>query len=202
MLFDNNSKLLVVLVLAVVLIYLLNRNEPLSNDGTVSVEENPSAEVENMDEKVVGHESTTEHRVEAVSDESLVDEVVDITGNDLSLGSAAEIEAIGESVTEKNMKKLMEENEKNKLKFNSGDLLPQEVNNDWFETDFSHAQVNVNDENLVVTDKYVVGVNTVGQSLKNASYDLRAAPPCPKFSVSPWLQSTIEPDFNIKNLME
>ena len=49
---------------------------------------------------------------------------------------------------------------------------------------------------------YHVGVNTVGQSLKNPSYDLRAAPACPKFTVSPWGQSTIEPDFNIKNLME
>ena len=37
----------------------------------------------------------------------------------------------------------------------------KEVNNDWFETDFSHAQVNVDDSNLVVTDRYIVGVNTV-----------------------------------------
>ena len=79
---------------------------------------------------------------------------------------------------------------------------PQETNNDWFETDFSHAQAKVNDANLVVTDGYIVGVNTVGQSLKNPSYDLRAAPACPKFTVSPWQQSTIEPDFNIKNIME
>ena len=85
-----------------------------------------------------------------------------------------------------------------KLKFNASDLLPKDVKKNWFETDFSKAQVNVKDKNLVVTDRYIVGVNTVGQSLKNPSYDLRAAPPCPKFTVSPWLQSTTEPDFNIK----
>ena len=61
------------------------------------------------------------------------------------------------------------------MKFNAGDLLPKDVNKDWFETDFSSAQVNVDDNNLVVTDRYIVGVNTVGQSLKNASYDLKSS---------------------------
>ena len=45
-----------------------------------------------------------------------------------------------------------------------------------------------------------VGVNTIGNSLRNASWDLRGSPPCPKFVVSPWQQSTIEPDYNIKGL--
>ena len=122
--------------------------------------------------------------------------------NDLSQGNNANIKDNNTSVTAQNMQKLMKENDDNKLKFNSGELLPKEVNNDWFETDFSNAQVNVDDNNLVVTDRYIIGVNTVGQSLKNPSYDLRAAPTCPKFTVSPWQQSTIEPDFNIKNMME
>jgi hypothetical protein len=121
--------------------------------------------------------------------------------DDTSL-KTAEVSENSTSVTAKNMAKLMEENEEKKLKFNAGDLLPKDVNKDWFETDFSSAQVNVDDNNLVVTDRYIVGVNTVGQSLKNASYDLRAAPPNPKFTVSPWQQSTIEPDFNLKNMME
>lgn len=43
-----------------------------------------------------------------------------------------------------------------------------------------------------------VGVNTVGQSLRNANYDLRSAPANPRDSVSPWLNSTIEPDTNRK----
>ena len=94
------------------------------------------------------------------------------------------------------------ENENNKLKFKASELLPTEVNKDWFETDFTQAEVNVDNDNIVVTDKYVIGVNTVGQSLKNPSYDIRAAPACPKFTVSPWLQSTIEPDFNIKSIMD
>ena len=83
----------------------------------------------------------------------------------------------------------------------SSELLPKEINNDWFETDFSQAINNVDNDNLINTDKYVVGVNTIGQSLGNPSYDLRAAPANPKITVSPWNQSTIEPDYNIKPLM-
>ena len=39
-----------------------------------------------------------------------------------------------------------------------------------------------------------VGVNTVGQSLRNANLNLRAEPPNPRVQVSPWLNSTIAPD--------
>jgi hypothetical protein len=41
-----------------------------------------------------------------------------------------------------------------------------------------------------------VGVNTVGQSLRNANRQLRSEPPNPQVKVCPWNQSTIEPDTN------
>ena len=41
---------------------------------------------------------------------------------------------------------------------------------------------------------YHVGVNTVGQSLKNANSQLRSEPPNPQVSVSPWMNSSIGPD--------
>jgi len=37
-------------------------------------------------------------------------------------------------------------------------------------------------------------VNTVGQSLRNANYQLRSEPPNPQVQVGPWMQTTIEPD--------
>jgi len=86
-------------------------------------------------------------------------------------------------------------------KYNSKDYLPQDINDEWFETDFSNAKYQVNDDKLINTDKYVVGINTVGQSLKNPSYDIRGTIPNPKITVSPWNQSTIEPDFNIKSII-
>ena len=41
-----------------------------------------------------------------------------------------------------------------------------------------------------------VGVNTVGQSLRNANLNLRAEPPNPRLQVSPWLNTTIGPDLS------
>ena len=41
---------------------------------------------------------------------------------------------------------------------------------------------------------YHVGVNTVGQSLRNANRQLRADPPNPQVNVSPWMNTTISPD--------
>ena len=39
-----------------------------------------------------------------------------------------------------------------------------------------------------------VGVNSIGQSLKNANRQLRAEPPNPQVAVSPWMMSSIGPD--------
>jgi len=84
--------------------------------------------------------------------------------------------------------------------YNASDFLPKEINDQWFETDFSLAKYQLNDDKLINTDKYIIGVNTVGESLKNASYDIRGTIPNPKFIVSPWNNSTYEPDFNLKPL--
>ena len=220
MLFNSNVKLLLVLLLAVVLVYMLNSKDEIPNEGEVEgldegveeteevepveVETEEVEEAEEAEEPAPTTESATAEVAAELNEGDLIDDVLqsDVQPNDLLQSNTADVKDNNTSVTAQNMQKLMKENEENKLKFNSGELLPKEVNNDWFETDFSHAQVNVDDSNLVVTDRYIVGVNTVGQSLKNPSYDLRAAPACPKFTVSPWQQSTIEPDFNIKNMME
>ena len=45
-----------------------------------------------------------------------------------------------------------------------------------------------------------IGVNTVGQSLRNANRNLREEPPNPRVVVSPWLNSTIDPDLTRKPL--
>ena len=45
-----------------------------------------------------------------------------------------------------------------------------------------------------------VGVNTVGQSLRNANRQVRAEPPNPQVAVSPWMNTTIGPDLIRKPL--
>jgi len=83
--------------------------------------------------------------------------------------------------------------------YNSDDFLPKEIISGAFD-DYSQAKYAVDDTNLINTDRYVIGINTVGQSLKNGSHDIRGTIPNPKFSVSPWNNSTYEPDYNIKPL--
>jgi hypothetical protein len=45
-----------------------------------------------------------------------------------------------------------------------------------------------------------VGVNTVGQSLRNANLNLRAEPPNPRVQVSPWMNTTIDEDLTRRAL--
>ncbi len=81
--------------------------------------------------------------------------------------------------------------------FDSNNFLPKDNNKDWFEV--MPEPISVKNRHLINVSR-PVGVNTIGNSLRNASYDIRGTPPCPKFVVSPWQQSTIEPDYNIKGL--
>ena len=44
------------------------------------------------------------------------------------------------------------------------------------------------------------GINTIGQSLRNSNLNLRAEPANPQVPVSPWMNTTIGPDLDRKNL--
>jgi hypothetical protein len=51
-----------------------------------------------------------------------------------------------------------------------------------------------------LTAGYHIGQNTVGQTKRNANLSIRTEIPNPRVAVSPWNQSTIEPDLNRKPL--
>ena len=51
-----------------------------------------------------------------------------------------------------------------------------------------------------MTHTYHYGINTVGQSLRNANLDVRSDPPNPRAAISPFLNSTIEPDLYRREL--
>ena len=74
------------------------------------------------------------------------------------------------------------------------DLLPQDSNSTWAQT-VPSGQGSLGDQNFLNAG-FHVGINTVGQSLRNANLQLRSEPANPQMKVSPWLQSTIEPDAN------
>ena len=152
-------------------------------------------------ESEVGAETRAETRAET-SAETRDDSAYDFGANDPSdYNSAADLNsAFDRPIPQQASPDEIPMNKNNLKKYQAKDFLPKEINNKWFDTDFSQAKYNVNDDKLINTERYVIGVNTVGQSLKNASYDIRGTVPNPKFTVSPWNNSTYEPDFNLKNL--
>jgi hypothetical protein len=42
---------------------------------------------------------------------------------------------------------------------------------------------------------YHIGLDTIGQTLRNANYQYRSDPIIPKVDIGPWNQSTIEADY-------
>ena len=77
---------------------------------------------------------------------------------------------------------------------NPSDLLPQDQNSQW-------AALNPNSANkgdILMPDLlqagYHIGLDTIGQTLRNPNLQLRSDPLIPKSDIGPWNQSTIEPD--------
>jgi hypothetical protein len=72
------------------------------------------------------------------------------------------------------------------------ELKPQDNSSLW-------AQVNPAGEGSLKGRSFLqaghnIGINTVGQTMRNANLQIRSEPPNPQVSVSPWNQTTIEPD--------
>jgi hypothetical protein len=76
---------------------------------------------------------------------------------------------------------------------NPAELLPKDTNSQWAQLNPSGKGelANIN----LLKAGYHIGIDTIGQTLRNANLQIRSEPPNPQLSVGPWNQSTIEPDF-------
>jgi len=79
------------------------------------------------------------------------------------------------------------------------DLLPKDAADSKWARINPSGSGNISDQNYL-TAGYHVGINTVGQSLRNANLQLRSEIPNPQNAVGPWLISTIEPDLRQNTL--
>ena len=77
-------------------------------------------------------------------------------------------------------------------------LLPQDKNTVWAEQN-PMGPGSLKGKNFLSAGA-LLGVNTVGQSLRNANWQLRSEPPNPQVPVSIFNQSTIQPDVNRRPL--
>ena len=79
-----------------------------------------------------------------------------------------------------------------------GELLPQDANSVWAQQN-PMGTGSLKGKNFLSAGA-LVGVNTVGQSLRNANWQLRSEPANPQVAVSVFNQSTIAPDTNRRDL--
>jgi hypothetical protein len=75
---------------------------------------------------------------------------------------------------------------------NPSELLPKDNNGEWSQLNPSGKGelANIN----LLKAGYHIGIDTIGQTLRNANLQIRSEPPNPQLYVGPWNQSTIEPD--------
>jgi hypothetical protein len=85
-----------------------------------------------------------------------------------------------------------------KDQLNPEELLPGDANSTWAQVNPA-GQGDLQDSNFLNAGHHI-GVNTVGQSLRNSNLGLRSEPPNPQVKVSPWNQTTIEFDSNRRGL--
>ena len=76
---------------------------------------------------------------------------------------------------------------------NPAELLPKSSDSQWAQLNPSGKGelANIN----LLKAGYHIGIDTIGQTLRNANLQIRSEPPNPQLNVGPWNQSTIEPDF-------
>jgi hypothetical protein len=78
---------------------------------------------------------------------------------------------------------------------NPNELLPTDTNSQWAALN----PVNMNQGSILNGDMlqagHHIGLDTIGQTLKNPNLQLRSDPIIPKQEVGPWNQSTYEPDY-------
>jgi hypothetical protein len=76
---------------------------------------------------------------------------------------------------------------------NPADLLPKDNNSQWAQLNPSGKGelANIN----LLKAGYHIGIDTIGQTLRNANLQIRSEPPNPQLYVGPWNTSTISPDY-------
>lgn len=215
-----NSNILLAILISVlllgVIIYLHNNNQPVQNSGYID----PT--INNVQQDI---NTKTDNAMDDLASQYKINNNDDDDGSFSPSDPLSENYGIFNNYVKKkqlNLKKMEKPFSKNKNTknntfsykkqkfmtktpddvadlFDVDKMLPQEVDHDWFDIEPLQSTQTINNDNLI-NPKIHIGVNTVGSSLKNPSHDIRGDIPNPKITTSPWNNSSIEPDTNIKGL--
>ena len=194
---DSNNILKTILIILIVvgiayLIYYLYNQQSSQPKGAVNIES-------------LNMNSESEERLSVMSEESISNVNYKMTGKPNGQGNPImnkvnmlpNGKVVGENDIEHFSTNQDYQVERNLTSFpkeqlTAEELLPQDNSSLWAQVNPS-GEGSLKDRNFLQSG-YHIGINTVGQTLRNANLQLRSEPPCPQVRVSPWIQSTIEPD--------
>lgn len=160
---------------------LVNNTNTVSNLNTIPNIKNETVSLQNMPLDVFKDENTASNGIPAPLSQN--------NGNGA---------ALTDGFDGLNMYSELNEMINNGTILTSDNLLPQDKDENEFNA--YKLAVAYNDSNLAANGLEKFGVDTIGSSKRVASLDLRGNVPCPKFKVSPWGNSSYDPDYNIKGM--
>jgi hypothetical protein len=162
-------------------------------------------QVENFDDEGIeeeGSDDPLEVYQDDVDEEAEVEQFSNPTGNQVT---GSQVTGVSNNDNASNYESIVQDSANTrpgdcfpKDQLTPGELLPADSKTKWSES-VPAAQGELEEQNFL-TAGYHVGVNTVGQSLRNANRQIRSEPPNPQVKVSPWLQTTIDTDANRRPL--
>jgi hypothetical protein len=200
---DSNSILKTILIIVIVagiaylIYYLYNQQYTSGNQRKVVSHNSERVSQENIPENHFANQNT-----EIEYDGSMQG---DLQGMNNPILKKENFNPSGSVVGEDNMEHFSNnrvvEEERKRTSFpndqlTAEELLPQDNSSLWAQVNPS-GEGNLKDRNFLQSG-YHIGINTVGQTLRNANLQLRSEPPCPQVVVSPFIQSTITPDVSRK----
>ena len=196
---DQITKILVIVGVSILLIFLIKTyyfdtkvNQPSqAHEGFYNYDE--SSPVEGSEEREESEEiETFENNMQA--QQQVQGQGQNMSGPQASepMGMNENHRAVNESGDVSNLGQYMSSNCYPKDVLSSKDLLPGGADSTWAQV-VPAGQGSLTDQNFL-TSGHHIGMNTVGNSLRNASHDLRSELPNPQAQVSPWNQTTIGPD--------
>jgi hypothetical protein len=218
---DKNVKMLLIVIVVGLVLYLLvgyfggnglcgfrNRREGFQNlglckDGSIPIYPDDDNLPNNIGEEEVApfDENDVADNAAGITEDDVNEEFEGFQNNSKTTNDDGVQSSDGNGNNE-DYGEVPQSNNKNELPnecypkdvLSAGDLLPGDANSKFAQTN-PNGQGSLSDKNFL-TAGFHVGTNTVGQSLRNANRQLRSDPPNPQVKVSPWMQTTIEPDVN------
>ena len=178
--FLRNLIIVVVLVLIAFLIYMLYNNNTKTN-----------LDMETNEQSIMSTEKETYQ--EPATEDEMMQKGEEEMRESFTQGS--------NTMDYYSMDKNFEEERNNsnfpKEQLSAEELLPKNNSSDLWAKVNPEGEGSLEGKNFLQSG-YHIGINTVGQTLRNANMQLRSEPPNPQVKVSPWQQSTIEPDMGRK----